>query len=433
MGWLSVIAQDPVRLMFDLDKWQEIFHSLKQNKLRTFLTAFGVFWGIFMLIILLGAGTGLLNGVKKGFTSDVRDSVWIFARRTSIPYKGLSARRRVQFTESDMAAIKSQLPGVKYISAENPLGNFRQGSIIIQYGNLSGSFGVFGVANDYFKIKVYQDYLFGRRLDTFDSTDNRKVATIGTRVAEVLFPSGEDPTGEYINISGVAFRVIGVFYDAGWEGQMSERVYIPMEAFQKTFGRGEDVSLITLTPREGVDGLELQKKVLSLLRERHRISPDDKRAMYSFNLVEETKQVTDLFNAITAFIWFVGIGTLMAGVVGISNIMIITVKERTREIGVRKALGATPGSIVSLIMLESVMITMVAGYMGLVLGVGLLEFINYLLETLDADIPYFDHPSVDFEVAVWSLFLLVFVGSVAGLIPALRAASVTPVAAMRDD
>jgi putative ABC transport system permease protein len=419
--------------MFDLDKWQEIFHTLKQNKLRTFLTAFGVFWGILMLILLLGAGTGMRHGAEKMFSSDVRDSIWIFGRQTSLPYKGLAPNRKVQFTEADIAAIKRQLPGVKYVSAENPLGSFFAGNTIVTHHEKSGNFSMFGVAENYFKIKVYQDYHFGRRLNTYDGKENRKVATIGTRVAEVLFPSGEDPTGKYITINGVSFRVVGVFYDSGWEGRMSERIYIPLEAFQKTFGRGEDISLITVAPKNGVDGFELEKQVLELLRERHRIAPDDERAILANNLAREAQMMSALFTAIGAFVWFVGIGTLMAGIIGISNIMIITVKERTREIGLRKALGATPWSIVSLILMESIMVTSVAGYCGLVLGVGLLEGANYLLETLNIELAVFERPEVNFDIAVTALVLLVVSGSLAGLVPALKAARVTPVEAMRNE
>ncbi|MEH6551514.1 MAG: ABC transporter permease [Pseudomonadales bacterium] len=419
--------------MFELDKWQEIFYTLKQNKLRTFLTAFGVFWGILMLILLLGAGTGMRHGVEKMFSSDLRDSIWFFGRQTSLPYKGLALNRDIQFTESDMVAIKRQLPGVKYVSAENPLGTFFEGDTVVTHHQKMGSFSVFGVADNYFKIKVYQDYNFGRRLNTFDSKENRKVATIGTRVAEVLFPSGDDPTGKYIAINGLSFRVVGVFYDSGWEGRMSERIYIPLEAFQKTFGHGEEISLITVAPKSGVDGFELEKQILRLLRERHRIAPEDQKALFSNNLAEEAQRISGLFTAINGFVWFVGIGTLMAGIVGISNIMIITVKERTREIGVRKALGATPWSIVSLILMESVMVTSVAGYLGLVIGVGLLEGTSYLLDVWNIELAIFERPEVDFDIAVTALLLLVSIGSVAGLVPALKAARITPVEAMRSE
>jgi putative ABC transport system permease protein len=419
--------------VFDADKWQEVAFTLGYNKLRTVLTGFGVFWGILMLILLLGAGTGLQHGAENMFSSDVQDSIWIAGSQTSIPYKGLAPNRTVQFTEGDLAAIKHEFPEARYVSAENPLGNFYSGETVITRNELSGIFAVFGVADDYFNIKVYQDYRFGRRLNKLDSSEHRKVATIGTRVAEVLFPNGDDPAGKFITINGLSFRVVGVFYDAGWEGRMSERIYIPMQTFQNTFGQGENISLIALAPEEGANGYELERQVVELLRERHRISPDDQRALFSSNLAEQSRQIYGLFAAINGFVWFVGIGTLMAGIVGISNIMIISVRERTREIGIRKALGATPGSIVSSILMESVLVTSIAGYFGLVLGVGLLEVANYMLETLNVELTYFRRPEVDFDVAITALVLLVGIGSFAGLMPALQAARIMPVEAMRDD
>ena len=419
--------------MFDFDSWHEIFHTIKQNKLRTGLTAFGVFWGILMLILLLGAGKGMQNGVEKGFSSDVRDSIWISSRTTALPYKGLPSQRRIQFVESDIEALKRELPGLNLASAENPMGSFQERSITITYKNRSGIFGVFGVADHYFDIKKYQDYHFGRRLNTFDNDDKRKVAVIGTLVAESLFPDGEDPVGEYIAINGVTFRVVGVFYDSGWEGRMSERIYIPLSAYQRTFGRGTDVNLLTITPKPGFDGFELEEQALALLKERHRVSPDDQQAIVSWNLANQTQAINGLFAAINGFVWFVGIGTLMAGIVGISNIMLITVKERTKEIGVRKALGATPVSIIKLIVLESIVITGVAGYLGLVLGVAVLETVSYLMQTLHIEFSYFDRPEVNFKVAIMSILILVSVGTIAGLIPALQAARVTPIEAMRDE
>jgi len=374
-----------MRALIDIDQWQEIGHTLKHNKLRTLLTAFGVFWGILMLILLLGAGTGLRHGAENMFSSDLRDSIWIAARQTSIPYKGLQPNRTVQFTEADIEAIRRQLPGVKYVSAENPLGSFFEGDTIISHGKKTGNFSVFGVADQYFKIKVYQQYHYGRRLNTLDNQQQRKVAAIGTRVAEALFAPGVDPTGQQIQINDIAFTVIGVFYDSGWEGRMSERIYLPMSTFQKTFGEGQNVNLLTAAPRAGVNGFELEKKILQLLQQRHRIAPEDDRAIFISNLARQSQMMQGFFAAISGFVWFVGIGTLMAGIVGISNIMIITVKDRTREIGVRKALGATPGSIISLILLESVLITSVAGYFGLVVGVALLETVNFVLQALQLE------------------------------------------------
>lgn len=419
--------------MFDLDKWQEILHTIKQNKLRTFLTAFGVFWGILMLILLLGVGRGMQNGTEGMFTSDVQDSIWIFPRKTSVAYKGLAPGRQLQFTESDIEALKRELPGLRHAAAENPLGSIWSGNIIITYGEKTGSFGVYGVGDEYFNIKLLDDFRHGRNLNANDHRESRKVVVIGTRVAEALFPPGTNPSGEYITINGVSFRVIGVFYDSGWQGRMSERLYIPLSTYKQTFDKGKKVNLIAITPRPGVDGFKLEQAAIDLLKSRHWVAPDDRRAIHSNNLAERAQSFRNMFAAMDIFIWFVGIGTLAAGIVGISNIMIITVKDRTKEIGVRKALGATPGSIISLILLESVALTAVAGYLGLVLGVGLLEGVQYVMQKANVQAAYFSSPEVGFGTAVSATLLLVFVGAAAGLLPAMKAASVTPIEAMRAD
>lgn len=419
--------------MFDWDKWQEILHTIKQNKLRTFLTAFGVFWGILMLILLLGMGRGMQNGTEGMFTSDVQDSIWIFPRRTSVAYKGLAPGRRIQFTEGDIEALRRELPGLNHIAAENPLGSIWTGDIIITYGKKTGSFGVYGIGDEYFNIKLLDDFRHGRNLNEYDHNESRKVAVIGTRVAEALFSPGIDPSGEYITINGVNFRVAGVFYDSGWQGRMSERLYIPLSTYKQTFDKGKKVNLIAITPKPGVDGFELEQAAIDVLKSRHWIAPDDRRAIHSNNLAKQAQSFRSMFAAMDIFIWFVGIGTLAAGIVGISNIMIITVKDRTKEIGVRKALGATPGSIVGLILLESVALTAVAGYLGLVLGVGLLEGVQYVMQQMNVQASYFSNPEVGFGTAVAAMLLLVFVGAAAGLLPAMKAASVTPIEAMRAD
>lgn len=413
------------------DSLQEIWFSLRRNKLRTSLTAFGVFWGIFMLVLLLGAGAGLRHGIEQGFSSDLRNSMWISAGKTSVPYKGLAHGRNIQFTESDLTAIAREVPGVDLISAENPLGSFRQADIQVTYGNESGTFGVFGVAKGYFKIKAFQDYRAGRRLNDYDSDEQRKVAVIGTRVSERFFDKLDDALGEQINVNGVNFTIVGVFYDSGWEGRMSERVYIPLSTFQKTFGIGENISAITVTPKQGYSGDDINEPISKLLKKRHNIAPSDRRAIHIFDLAKQSADVDNTINAISLFIWFVGIGTLAAGIVGISNIMIITVKERTVEIGVRKALGAKPINIVSTILLEAVLVTAFAGYAGLVLAVGIIELVNYALVSFNIELNYFVNPEVDFNVALTALVILISSGTLAGFFPAWQAARISPIEAMR--
>jgi len=414
-----------------MDGLQEILFTLRQNKLRTALTAFGVFWGILMLVLLLGAGRGMQKGMSEGRFNDMNDCIWIFPNITSVPYKGFGGGREIEFTESDMAAIRQQIPGVRYISSENSLGNFINPDTLVTYGLKSGTFNVLGVGDQYFNIKEKVKFNDGRRLDVYDTDDNRKVVVIGTRVSEKLFSSNDSAIGKQIQINGIAFRVVGLFYDKGNRGQMSERVYIPVSTFKKTFGGGEKVSLIVVRPHENVDNFELEDKVVALLKQRHTIAPDDTRAMEINNMARSAEEIKSIFNGVTAFIWLVGIGTLLAGVVGVSNIMIITVKERTREIGIRKALGANPVSIIGSLLFESVLVTSVAGYAGLMFGVIILEVVSATLTRLKMELPYFQQPEVDLKVALSALVLLVFAGVIAGLVPALRAARIMPIEAMR--
>ncbi len=412
-----------------LDALQEILHTISKNKLRSGLTAFGVFWGIFMLILLLGSGQGIKNKLQEGWTTNAKDSVWIFSGRTMLPYKGLSPGRTIQLTTQDLEALRTEIPGIRYASSENPF----RGQTRIRYKNRSGNFGVYGVGKDYFNIKRFQDYRGGRKLNDLDNIQSRKVATIGTKVVERLFPPGVSPEGKVITINGISFTVVGYFYDSEDDGRNSERIYIPQGIFERVYGTGNHLALLTYEPEDGYDRFELENNVLAFLRDRHLVSPDDKRAIRANNLWRFAAQTEDLFSGINAFIWFVGIGTMAAGIVGISNIMIITVKERSKEIGVRKALGARPIHIVSGLLLESVLLTSFAGYLGLVAGVGLLELVTYLIEISGAELPYFERPEVDFGIAVSAIVTLVSVGAVAGFIPAWYAAKISPVEALRSE
>jgi putative ABC transport system permease protein len=409
-----------------LDGLQEILYTLRQNKLRTLLTAFGVFWGIFMLILLLGFGRGMQNGVMSDFGSDVLDSIMIWSGDTSIAYRGLGLGRKIQFTQEDVDTIKSQIPGIRVVSGERS-----QSSGTVTYEGKHSNAGIYGIPDEAFKIREDVPFNLGRKPNTLDVDEIRKVAAVGTAVVERLFEPGEDPVGKEIRVGDVVLKVTGIFYDKGNRGRASERVYIPLSTFRKIYGSGQIIDTIHVRPQPGVDGFELEKKVVELLKRRHDVAPEDNRGIRSFNMAEPAKRVNGLFFGITVFIWFVGLGTLTAGIVGISNIMIITVKERTREIGIRKALGATPFSIVSTLLLESALVTTIAGYVGLVLGVGLLELIAFGLRSAGAQMPYFMNPEVDFQVAITAILLLIGVGILAGLAPAVRAAKITPIEAMR--
>jgi len=411
-----------------LDGLQEILFTLRQNKLRTVLTAFGVFWGIFMLVLLLGAGRGMQNGIYEDFGSDVLDFIIVWTGETSLAFNGMGPGRKIQLKLADIQALEQQVPGIRLISAERFVDN---GTITYARKNSNGQ--ILGVPDEYFRIKEDVPFNFGRKVNLLDLEESRKVVMIGTAVADRLFDKGVEPVGKEIRVRDVVMKVVGVFYDKGNRGQNSERVIMPLTTMQRIYGGGEITSNIWVRPEAGVDGFELEKQVVTLLKRRHDVSPDDNRGITSFNMAEPMKRVTGLFVGIDVFIWFVGLGTLTAGIVGISNIMIITVKERTKEIGIRKALGATPFHVVSTLLLESTLVTGIAGYLGLVIGVGLLELVAFALRSSGAQLPYFLNPSVDFQAAITAIFLLVGVGILAGLMPALRAAKITPTEAMRAD
>lgn len=417
--------------MIRFDFLEEIYYTIKHNKLRTFLTAFGVFWGILMLILLLGAGAGLKNGLVSGHGANAQNTVTFVARNVGQPYQSTPQGKKVQFYESDLAAIKANVPGVEYISGENFTGSRWNREVFIIHKNRSVRFGVYGVTDEYFKIKRNQQIKAGRALNDLDNTEARKVITIGTMVSDALFPSHEDAIGKYVVINDISLRVVGVFYDSGQNGRKSEILYIPLPTFQNIFGEFSIVDNIAVTPIAGVDPYHFEAQIMALLKHRHTISPHDKKAIFVWSNARQSIQFNQLFAAVMAFVWFVGLGTLTAGVVGISNIMMITVKDRTREIGIRRALGATPTSITVMILAESVIITAIAGYCGLVLGVGIIEAISYSIQVTGAQIPNFDRPEVDFATAITALIILIAAGALAGLAPALKAARVLPVEAMR--
>ncbi len=410
------------------DGLQEILFTLRQNKLRTLLTAFGVFWGIFMLILMLGAGKGMQNGVYDGFGGDVMDFIIVYTGTTSVAHKGMGLGRYIQLSQEDIKAIKQQVPNVRFISAEN-----QNNGATITYEKKMGNFAVHGVPDDYFKIKASIPFNLGRKLNPFDQQENRKICELGSAVVEKIFGKDANPVGKEVRINGVVMKVVGVFHDKANRGRDSERIYIPDTTYQKVFGNGNRVQTIWLRPNEGVDGFAVEKKVIELLQRRHSVSSEDKRAIRSFNMAEPAKMVNGLFMGINAIIWFVGLGTLAAGIVGISNIMIITVKERTREIGIRKALGATPKNIVGTLLMESILVTSIAGYAGMVLGVALIELISFGLRSSGAKLDFFQNPEVDFQIAITAIILLVVVGALAGLVPALKAARIMPIEAMRAD
>lgn len=418
--------------MFDIDKWQEIIGTMRKNKLRTLLTALGVFWGIFMLMVLLGAGNGLKNGVEKQFGEGANNSVWIDNGKTSIPYGGLQPGRRIDFTNDDIRAIQSEVGDqVDLLGSRNRF-NFNI-QYTISYKNKNGSYRAFGCNSDFFLING--DKLNkGRMINRNDVREKRKVLVIGEKVKEVLFGKEEKALGKYVRIQSNFYKVIGVFNSTGGNGRKEERVYMPITTLQLISSRPNDINLFAITAQKGVSSKKLAEKIKTIIARRHNFSPDDDQAVYINNTEEEYKQVMGLMMGIQIFVWVVGIGTLIAGIVGVSNIMLIIVKERTREIGVRKAIGATPWSIISLILQESIVITTFSGYLGMLAGIGLLELfrmITTMIESSGGSLPFFTEPEVNVGVAVSATLILVVAGALAGLMPALKAANIKPIEALR--
>lgn len=422
--------------MFDRDSWQEIFHTLKKNKLRTFMTAFGVFWGIFMLIIMLGSGAGLENGVSSGMGKFATNSFFVWTQRTTIPYKGFPRGRRYNFRNDDIQALRDNISEIEYLAPKMRGWSAGDGTNNTVRNDKTGAFTINGEYPDWNKIDP-MDITEGRFINNIDIENRRKVAVIGTRVREILFEPDEDPIGEYIQIQGIYFQVVGVFVplntSISFGGEKEQSIMIPFTTLQKTYNYGDIVGWFSITSKDHVPASEVEEKVLKFLAQRHTIHPEDEEAFGHFNLEENFRQMQGLFTGISGLIWIVGIGTLLAGVIGISNIMLVIVKERTKEIGIQRAIGATPMNIVSQIILESVFLTSIAGYFGLAIGVALVEGINYALIEFGVDNEMFQRPEVDFNIAITALVILIFSGAFAGLIPAFRAVSIKPIDALRDE
>jgi len=420
--------------MFDLDKWEEIWLTMMQHKLRTGLTSFGVFWGIFMLVILLGAGNGLQNGAMRNFDI-AKNSVFVWGMETSVPYAGFEAGREIQLTNEDQLAL-AQLREVQTISPRLQVSSrFGDQVTTIVRGEHSVSFNVMGDNPEFLEIKPYL-MEEGRFINELDVAGHRKIAVIGTRVRDELFEPDEQVLGDYIRIGGVPFLVVGVFNTrvVGEQAiQELQTVHLPLSTAQRTFNMANRIDWFGFVPADGTAALATEDAVKETLRTRHKISPADRQALGSFNVEEEFREMQGIFNGISGVSWFVAIGTIIAGMVGVANIMLIIVKERTKEIGIRKSVGATPISIISMIVLEALAISGFAGYMGLLAGVGLIEGVAAMMQQFGMESDFFSNPEIDFGVAISAIAVLVFSGILAGLFPGVMAARVNPVLALRDE
>ena len=410
-------------MIFSKDSWREIFDTIKKNKLRTFLSGFTVAMGIFIFIILFGFGNGLQNSFAKYFTDDKVNTIRIYPSSTSLPYKGYAANRKIEFTNQDLVEIKEHFKSkVKDIVVRNT--NFFQ----IKYKEKSNNYQVRAVSPGHKEAEM-TIIMQGRYLNEGDITNRKKHAVIGRLVAQDLF-NDKNPIGQYIFGSNHSWRVIGVFQDEG--GDREERtLYVPYTAMQEIEKNNDKIERMIVIYNPEMDYAEsilLEKKLKDFIKKKKIISPEDNRGIYIRNTGEQFEKSKNFDWILQIVVSFIGIGTLIAGIIGISNIMVFVVKERTKEIGIRKAIGATPKSIIAMILHESIFITTISGYIGLILAMITLKLIGNNLEE-----KYFiSNPYIDTGDAIWATVILIFFGALAGYLPARKAAKIKPIIALRD-
>ena len=415
--------------LFDIDRIREIWITITHNKSRSFLTAFGVFWGMFMLVLMVGAGNALNNGIRSQIDGFATNSCFFWPDATTEAYKGFQKGRYWNMHNSDIEVIQQRVPEVEYIS---PMlfGNYSENNVV--RGDRADSYQIKGIHPAYNKIEENK-IIKGRFINDIDIAENRKVCLIGDRVAEVLFNPGEEIIGELIRVSGIYFQVVGVVEGVSTVsigGQTAESIILPFSTMQQAFNYGNVIHFMGATARPGIKVKVVQDKIADVLRSLHQISPTDKDAVGGMNFEEQFTMFNNLFLGVGSLIWIVGLGTLLFGAVGVSSIMLVTVRERTKEIGIRRALGATPRSIISQILSESAVLTLLAGISGIVLGVGILAAVGVALEHGDQ---FIKDPQISFGMAIGTLIILLIVGVMAGFIPANRAMTIKPIDAIREE
>jgi len=417
--------------LVDRDNWYEIWAVLRANRLRATLTAFGVAWGIFMLIVMLGFGSAMQSGTKRNMKGMATNMLWVWGQTTTEAYDGLKPGRYVQFKTSDIERLR-HLPGVDFVAPRLQLGGWMNG-FTVSYESKVGAYNVFGDYPDFRHIVAFE-YAAGRFINDRDIAENRKVCVIGQSVYSELYPAGVDPIGTYLKISGVYFEVVGMTRTLR-TGQNGDRdthsIYVPFTTLKTAFHQGDKVGFWALTAKPGTDGPELEREVRAELAAAHHVSPTDKLAIGSFNMFVMFGKFQEVFFWLWAISWIVGGLTLAAGVVGVSNIMLIAVKERTKEFGVRKALGATPSSVVRMVLMETVVLTTIAGLVGIAFGCGMLYLADFALANV-SESP-FGPPEIGLKIIMQALGVLVASATLAGLIPATHAASIKPIEALRTE
>lgn len=419
--------------MFNRDRWKEILEVLTGNWFRTILTAFGVFWGILILIILLAAGKGLENGIKSDFGDIATNTMFMWSRNTTKSYKGLPKGRSFRFKLDDVQAIRDNIPNLRFVSPRNQLGGFGGGNNVVR-GINTGAYNVYG---DYPEI-INQDPMTitsGRFINHSDIKEKRKIAIIGEGVKTGLYKNGEEVIGSYIKIQGVSFLVVGTYKKKNNDGDGEEaqkEIYVPFTAFSLAFNRGEDVGWMAITAHDGSSISDLKESIVALVKEKRKVHPEDKRAVGYFDLYEQYNRVESLFGAMRFIAYFVGVLVLLSGIIGVSNIMLIVVKERTKEIGIRRALGEDPWSIKLQILMESIFLTIISGMAGITMGALFIYAINKVLD-MNGPVDMFLNPSVSLGVVVVALLILIISGLLAGFIPAQSAIKIRPIDALRNE
>lgn len=420
-----------MRFLFDSNTWQEIFGSISKNKTRTIITVTGVIWGIFIYIGLAGSAKGLDNGFEQAFENVAMNSMFAWAQSTSMPYEGFKTGRLLQLKVGDATVLQNRIPEIQYVAPRNARGMFGGPPATVVRGQNYGTYTVYGDYPIYTKIATKKIYDGGRFINDEDIAEARKVCVIGERTQTELFKEDENPIGGFIRIDDIFFQVVGVHkFVPGGGFESDSDVFIPFTTYRKLYNSGDNVNWFSIAAFDDADVVQVEKDVKSVLKSIHRVNPKDGRAFGSFNLGEIFGKIVGFAKGLTFLSLIVGIATILAGVIGIGNILLISVKERTKELGVRRALGATPAEVRSQIIVESVFLTLVAGIIGIILGALVLKIIS--IATAGSDLPY-ANPTVPIPYVLGALAIMVVLGTLIGLIPAQRAVSIKPIDALREE
>lgn len=421
-----------MRLLFSRDVWQEIFGSIRKNKVRTIITVIGVLWGIFIYIALSGSAKGLDNGFERAFENVAMNSMFAWAQQTSIPYDGFKTGRDLQLKLKDAEILKERIPEIQYIAPRNARGVFGGTGSSISRGTKTGAYNIYGDFPIFTKIATKKIYDGGRFINDEDIELERKVCVIGERTQKELFNKNEEPVGQFVKIDNIYFQVVGVHkFVPGGGFESDGDVFIPFTTYRRLYNTGDNVDWFSIAAYRDADVVQVEENVKATLKRIHRVHPDDERAFGTFNLGEIFNRIVGFSKGMTFLSLVVGLATILAGVIGIGNILLISVKERTRELGVRRALGATPSEVKGQIILESVFLTLLAGILGIILGALLLSGIDALTKN-QSDFPY-TNPTVPIPYVVGAIIIMVVLGTLIGLIPAQRAVSIRPIDALREE